>query len=307
MGSVRPNAARFIDFEDENISFRRRWFLDLLLEIEVRFRGCGLELRAMNGLFPPSLDEEIVCAMKAAGFTALNLSLCTTRVEQLKKFRRPDVREEFERALSYAEKYGLSAVGYIIAGAPDQDPHDSVADLLYLAGKTAIAGVSVFYPAPGSADFEKCRVQHLLPRDLLLLRATALPISDTTTREDSITLLRLGIILNFFKSLDAAEKDHVLRLSQGYSSAELGFVHEESIGVHKVPGVHAASTPPAGTISRRDMAISERRELGKALLGLFLREGVIYGMTPDRHLFRHRTADALCREFRSGLLRAFDM
>ncbi len=307
MGSVRPNAARFIDFEDENISFRRRWFLDLLGEIEVRFRGCGLELRAMNGLFPPSLDEEIVCAMKAAGFTALNLSLCTTRVEQLKKFRRPDVREEFERSLLLAEKYELSAVGYIIAGAPDQDLHDSVADLLYLAGKSAIAGVSVFYPAPGSADFEKCRVQHLLPRDLLLLRATALPISDTTTREDSITLLRLGRILNFFKSLDAAEKDHVLRLSQGYSSAELGFVHEESIGVHKVPGVHAAPTPPADTISRRDMAISERRELGKALLGLFLREGVIYGMTPDRHLFRHRTADALCREFRSGLLRAFDM
>jgi hypothetical protein len=83
--------ARFIDFEDENISFRREWFLDLLEEIELRFRGCGLELRAMNGLFPPTLDEEVVCAMKAAGFTALNLSLCTTCSEQLKKFRRPDV------------------------------------------------------------------------------------------------------------------------------------------------------------------------------------------------------------------------
>ncbi len=296
--------ARFIDFEDENISIRKPWFLDLLGEIKLRFRGCGLELRAMNGLFPPSLDEEIVCAMKAAGFTALNLSLCTTRVEQLKRFNRPDVREGFERSLAYAEKYGLSAVGYIIAGAPGQDPHDSVADLLYLAGKTAIAGVSIFYPAPGSADFEKCRTQHLLPGDLSLLRATALPISDTTTRQDSITLLRLGRILNFFKSLDAAEKGDVLRLSGEHSGATLkggiGDLKRESCRTPKIP---LASSAPVDAVSKRDKAISERHEIGKALLVLFLREGVIYGMTPEGHLFRHRTTDALCRDFRSGLLR----
>ncbi len=190
--------ARFIDFEDENISYVRDWFLDLLNEIESQFRGCALELRAMNGLFPPTLDEEVVCAMKAAGFTALNLSLCTTCREQLKKFRRPDVRQEFERSLLYAEKYGLDTVAYIIVGAPGQDPRDSVADLVYLAGHSAIAGVSVFYPAPGSADFEKCRAQNLLPAALSQWRSTALPISGTTTREDSITLLRLARVTQFF-------------------------------------------------------------------------------------------------------------
>ena len=111
-------------------------------------------------------------------------------------------------------------MGYIIVGAPGQDPLDSVADLLYLAGKTAIAGVSVFYPAPGSADFEKCRAQNLLPPALSLLRATALPISDTTTREDSITLLRLGRILNFFKSLDSSEREEVLGLARETCNGE---------------------------------------------------------------------------------------
>jgi len=298
--------ARFIDFEDENISYRRQWFLELLKEIESRFRGCGLELRAMNGLFPPSLDEEIVCAMKAAGFTALNLSLCSTCREQLKKFRRPEVREEFERCLLYAEKYGLGAVAYIIAGAPGQDPQDSVADLLYLARKAAIAGVSVFYPAPGSADFEKCREQNLLPPALSLWRSTALPISDTTTREDSITVLRLGRILNFFKSLDPSERDEVLRLSREHAREAQG---PDIGGQGRRTGLSAPALPlrhrAAGAISSRDRAMLERREIGKTLLGIFLREGVIYGVTPDGHLFRHRAADALCLEFRSGLLRLF--
>jgi anaerobic magnesium-protoporphyrin IX monomethyl ester cyclase len=280
--------ARFIDFEDENISYEREWFLDLLNEIKSQFRGCNLELRAMNGLFPPTLDEEVICAMKAAGFTALNLSLCTTCGEQLKKFRRPDVRQEFERSLLYAEKYGLEAVGYIIVGAPEQDPQDSVADLVYLAGKTAIAGVSVFYPAPGSADFEKCGAQNLLPAALSQLRSTALPISGATTRKDSITLLRLARILNFIKSFDSVEKEQVLNLAKEHETQTV----PAQIAVPKRPC--NAETHAAG-----------RRAIGKTLLGIFLRDGVIYGVSPEGYLFSHRTSDALCLEFRSGLSRLF--
>ena len=54
------NNPRFIDFEDENLSLDRRWFLRLLQEITSRFGEARLELRAMNGLYPPSLDEEVV-------------------------------------------------------------------------------------------------------------------------------------------------------------------------------------------------------------------------------------------------------
>ncbi len=286
--SVFGIGARFIDFEDENISFDKQWFLDLLNEIALQFRGCGLELRAMNGLFPPTLDDEVICAMKAAGFTALNLSLCTTCGEQLEKFRRPDVRREFEASVLCAEKYGLQAVAYIIAGAPGQDPRDSVADLLYLAAKTAIAGVSVFYPAPGSADFEKCAAQNLLPPALSQLRSTALPISDTTTRQDSITLLRLGRILNFFKSLEAADRQQVLNLAKEHSA-------------ESVPDRTAVSEAACGV----DAHAAKRRAIGKTLLGIFLRDGVIYGVGPEGHLFRHRASDALCLEFGSGLLRLF--
>jgi len=281
--------ARFIDFEDENISYHKMWFLDLLNRAALEFSGCDLELRAMNGLFPPTLDDEVICAMKAAGFTALNLALCTTSREQLKKFRRPDVRQEFEGALLCAAKYGLDAVAYIIVGAPRQDPLDSVADLLYLAEKTAIAGVSVFYPAPGSADFAKCASLSLLPPALSLLRSTALPISDTTTREDSITLLRLGRILNFFKSLEAASRVEVLDLAKKHATQTLR---------EKVPVSRAAYGV--------DTHAAKRRAVGKTLLAIFLRDAVIYGAGPEGRLFRQRASDALCREFRSGLLKLFD-
>jgi len=218
-------------------------------------------------------------------------------------------------------------VGYIIVGGPGQDPLDSVADLLYLADKNAIAGVSVFYPAPGSADFEKCRVQNLLPPVLTLMRSTALPISDTTTREDSITLLRLGRILNFFKSLDSAEREEVLRLAgqhaphnpvmkksppQRHSSEKPdGFDRSKGFDLNSLTagacGSDAAMCEDQGNkaISARERAISNRREIGKAILGLFLRDGVIYGATRKGCLFAHRASDALCCEFRKGLLRIF--
>ncbi|MFZ2446561.1 MAG: radical SAM protein [Syntrophobacteraceae bacterium] len=269
--------ARFIDFEDENISFDRKWFLALLESIQERFAGIGIEFRAMNGLFPPTLDDEVIRAMKDAGFTALNLSLCTTCQDQLKRFRRPDVRPAFEKALQAAQKYGLETVGYIIVGAPGQFARDSVSDLLYLASQKVLAGVSVFYPAPGSADFEKCRSGNLLPHSFSLMRATALPVSDTTTREESATLLRLGRILNFMKSLTPDEWQY-LRAQGGRSPAT---------------GLHA--TAPLATKS------AKRRAAGMLLLSRFLADGIIRGITPEGKIFEHRASRDLCLAFRDGI------
>ncbi|MGD2029086.1 MAG: radical SAM protein, partial [Desulfobacterales bacterium] len=46
---ITRNNVRFIDIEDENISFDKKWFLYFLHEIRNRFAGYGPELRAMNG------------------------------------------------------------------------------------------------------------------------------------------------------------------------------------------------------------------------------------------------------------------
>lgn len=258
----------FIDFEDENLSLDRRWFLKLLAGIKRRFSRNGLELRAMNGLYPPSLDEEVIRAMQAAGFRILNLSLGSTSAEQLKRFNRSDVRAAFDRALKLAEDCGLNAVGYVICAAPFQRAEDSVSDLLYLARRKVLAGVSVFYPAPGSEDFDLCKNLGILPDHFSCMRSSALPIAHTTGRKEAVTLLRLARILNFMKSL----------IDTGICIAK--------------------DTNPA-EIRRQDPA--DRMETSRRLLSNFLHDGKIRGVTPQGDVYNHLISEKLAQAFLTGL------
>ncbi|GBC59657.1 B12-binding domain-containing radical SAM protei n [Desulfonema ishimotonii] len=262
--------AGFIDFEDENLSLNRDWFLALLTGIRERFGEDGPELRAMNGLFAPSLDETVIRAMKASGFRTLNLSLGSSSPAQLRRFRRPDVRPAVEQAIALAEKYGMEAVCYIIVGAPGQQAGDSVDDLLWLAARKALAGVSVFYPAPGSADYEKAEQSGLLPERFSLMRSSALPISHTTTRCEAATLLRLGRILNFIKQLRSR-------------------------------GEHLPEPVPCDAAIR--LPADDRMAVGRHLLACFLHDGQIRGMTPKCEIFAHRIAPAVTERFLCGLRR----
>jgi len=266
--AVERDSAGFIDFEDENLTLDRRWFTGLLRGITSRIGYAGLELRAMNGLFPPSLDDDVIAAMAAAGFRALNLSLGSSSPEQLKKFQRPDVRAAFDAALASAQKYNLQCVGYVIAGAPQQSAADSVADLLFLAERRVLAGVSIFYPAPGSPDYRLCEELGLLPTDFELMRSSALPISHTTDRHQSATLLRLGRALNFMKSL----------LDQG---AGLPEPQDFKAGVTLNP--------------------EDRRAVGVQLLRWFLSDGQIRGVDSRGKIYRHNISTALTHMFLNGL------
>ena len=265
--AVENHEVGFIDFEDENLALDRNWFLELLHRITDCFGARQLELRAMNGLFPTSLDAEVIAAMKSAGFKTLNLSLGTTSAAQLKRFQRPDIRQAFDDVLNLCAVNELDAVGYIIIAAPDQKAADSVADLLFLARKRVLAGVSVFYPAPGSVDYEYCEKLGILPPELSCMRSSALPLSHTTSRLESVTLLRLGRILNFMKSLSDRGS--------------------------KVP----EPLPARGKVDNPE----NRIESGKQLLQHFLHDGIIRGATSDGTVFEHRIAEHLTKQFLEGL------
>jgi anaerobic magnesium-protoporphyrin IX monomethyl ester cyclase len=260
--------AAFIDFEDENISFNRSWFKELLRAIVDKFGSASLELRAMNGLFPPTLDDETVSLMKDAGFRILNLSLGTTSKEQLKRFNRPDATFSFEQALLLAEKHQLEAVGYIIVGAPHQEPDASVTDLLFLAQRRVLAGVSVFYPSPGSLDFNRCLSLGILPDTLSLYRSSALPISHKTRRQDAVTLLRLSRILNFIKAL----------VDQG---------------------IDMPAPIPFNEASHK--RFTNKIEISRMLLQWFLHDGKIRGITPAGSFYTHTVSTNLTHHFIEGL------
>ena len=267
--AVKHYAVGFIDFEDENLSLDRKWFLALLNAITRRLNGHPLELRAMNGLLPLSLDEQVISAMKAAGFKVLNLSLGTTAKGQLKRFQRPDVVGAFERALDLAEAYDLEAVGYIIVGAPFQKARDSLSDLIYLAQQRVLIGTSIFYPAPGSADYALCAAMGLLPENFSCMRSSALPLSHVTTRKASMTLLRLGRIINFIKSLIDS----------------------------RLPVPDPAQ--PTEFLAH----LNDRREIGIKLLQFFLHDGQIRGVSPEGAVFEHETAEELSKELLAELKR----
>ena len=156
----------------------------------------------------------------------------------------------------------------MIAGAPFQRPEESVEDLLYLAARQVLASVSIFYPSPGSADYDLCRHLQILPPSYSLMRATALPISHTTTRLQAATILRLGRILNFMKML-----------------VDLGF------------GIPS----PAPCRERAFDDLKDPTGIGRRLLQGFLHDGKIRGVGPNGRLFEHSVSEDLIEPFIRGL------
>ncbi len=257
----------FIDFEDEHLTADRQWFLALMTALRTHFKERRPELRAMNGLLAASLDEELIAVMRAGGFKTLNLALITTVAAQLKRFGRPDLTVDLDRVLALSAKHELASVAYLIVAGPGQDPGQSLQDLLFLARRRVLAGVSVFYPAPGSADYRWCRRQGLLPDTAGLLRATALPLVHVTDRLQTVTLLRLGRILNFMKA-----------------------VIDEGTGL-----------PEPATVPKRLLLDRKRAEIGRLLLAGFLHDGAVCGVDDEGWVYRHAVDAKLARQFRDGL------
>jgi hypothetical protein len=161
----------------------------------------------------------------------------------------------------------LDPVGYIIAGGPDQTPHSSIADLAFLAQRRVLVGLSIFYPAPGSQDYVRCQKLGLLPSSFLAMRASALPIDQATGREQAVTLMRLGRVLNFMK--------HLIDIKAG------------------IPG--------ASPLAVESIEPSDRMATGRRLLAAFFEDGIIRGVTSEGEIYPHRTCRQTAEMFLSKL------
>jgi radical SAM superfamily enzyme YgiQ (UPF0313 family) len=253
----------FVDFEDENLCLNKEWFLSLFSRIKQLCRGKNIELRAMNGLYPPAIDEDIVIMMKESGFKTLNLSLGSTSKQQLEKFKRKDVRSSFKKALKLATKHNLESVSYIIAAAPDQSAKSSLEDLLYLAQLRTLIGLSIYYPAPGSLDYKLYEDKNIFPEHYSLMRSSALPLDYTTSRIEAATLLRLSRILNFMKFLKDTD----------------------------------GAIPEPKPFLEDKIKSLDRQKISKKILQYFLNDGIVRGVDSDGRIYSHLTDPDLTQQF----------
>jgi hypothetical protein len=177
------------------------------------------------------------------------------------------MNKAFDRCLKWAAAQGLEAVGYIIVGGPDQTPETSIDDLVFLAQRRVLAGLSVFYPAPGSTDYRRCKELGILPSSFMAMRASAFPISQTTTRDQAVTLMRLGRMLNFMK--------HLIDIGSGM--------------------------PAASPLSVKALDPADRISTGRRLLAAFFDDGLIRGITATGETYTHRICQQTTDLFLSRL------
>lgn len=259
--AIIERGVRFVDFEDENISFDRHWFNELLAGLKEKFSTYRVEFRAMNGLLPQTLDDPTIALMASAGFSELNLSLGSSSAKQLRAFGRPAATiTAFDAALEAASRHGLRAVGYVIIGAPGQSPGSSLEDLLFLAKRRVLAGLAVYYPAPGSLDFNQLSQKGLLPESFALFRSSAICLGDAKSRLATVTLLRLGRLVNFAKQL----------------------------ADEKIPWPAADCC----RLERIELPLN-RQTAGINLLSWFLNDYQLRGINPSGEIYLHSAEDAL--------------
>ncbi|MFC1503824.1 B12-binding domain-containing radical SAM protein [Spirochaetota bacterium] len=189
--AVRSHDIEIVNFEDDNITYDRSIFVDIMQKIITGIRkDREIELSAMNGICADKLDEETVCLMKKAGFHSLNISLVSIDSAIQKKYSRNTTVEHIEQAVREGKKQGMFITVYLIIGLPGQTKKEVRDTIDHLLGLDVLVGPSVFYPVPGSYAYDVCLDKgYITGKDWRTYRSTAASVeTDTLSRKDIFEL-----------------------------------------------------------------------------------------------------------------------
>ncbi len=191
-GNYEHKGTRVFNFEDDNVSFDKNWFLKFLEAVTAEPKLKGIELTAMNGLCASTLDEDVLEAMKRAGFRKLDLSLVSRDPALQEAFRRPYLNysfDRFNRLIRAAQELSFFITVYIIIGLPGQTFAEVKESIDYLLGLGVLVGPSVFYLSPGSPLYEKMELAPEIKDDWDLYRSSAFAVeTDELSRSQLLSL-----------------------------------------------------------------------------------------------------------------------
>ncbi|MGA1823071.1 MAG: B12-binding domain-containing radical SAM protein [bacterium] len=200
--SYRLYHIKVFDFEDDHFTVDRYRAIALLEAIEDEFgKDPEFQLLFENGLFPHSLNEELLSLMKRLQVTHLNLPLVTSSNKVCQNLNRPGSCESFADIVKRA-RHKFFITGYSILGLPESDREEMIQSIRFLCSQNVLIAPSTFYAVPGMELYEQCREKGLLPYDSFLpLRSSAFPLeTDRFKRLDLVTLFRIVRAINFIKS-----------------------------------------------------------------------------------------------------------
>lgn len=187
-----------VDFEDDMLTLDRERFHHILN----LFKGTGLTLSAMNGIYSDNLDVPTLERMFASGFRRLNFSLVDASASITDQQKRHNT-ENFVKLVPYLDASDFLVETHFIIGLPEQLVEHILDTIIFLMGKRLLLGPSIFYFAPNSDAYNRYRAEH--EDDGLgfaLMRSSVMvPANPNLPRDTLYTLIKLVRFVNLVKRL----------------------------------------------------------------------------------------------------------
>jgi anaerobic magnesium-protoporphyrin IX monomethyl ester cyclase len=196
ISSCIDSGIRAIDFEDDMLNLDLAFFNEVLSLLN----GKGMTLSAMNGIYAETMDMRTLENMWDAGFRRLNFSLVDISGSIIEQQKRA-APANFLTLLPFLEASSFDVEIHFIIGLPDQRPEDITETILFLMGKRALLGPSIFYLAPGSRIFDEVSGS-FRQGDIKTLRSSYMaPVNPFLPRDAIFTFMKLVRFVNVVKQL----------------------------------------------------------------------------------------------------------
>jgi radical SAM superfamily enzyme YgiQ (UPF0313 family) len=180
---------RVFNFEDDNLSCDRQWFMEFLAAVHRDPLLLGIELTAMNGFCFNTLNGDVLSAMVEAGFKQLNISLVTGSAVVRQAYHRPGEISSLEPLVAEAKKLGLFVTVYLIIGLPGQTYEEVCESVDYLLDLGVLVGPSVFYLPPASPLYFRLSIPPEIRNNWMYYRSSAFAFeTEELTRAQLIEL-----------------------------------------------------------------------------------------------------------------------
>lgn len=153
---VNKFGIREIHFEDDNFTASRRRVLEIFALLKER--GIRISLHCPSGTSVQHLDEELIVAMKEAGFYSISMGIESGDETVLKELMKKNVDlKKIPRLVDTMRRVGIDAKGFFILGYPGET-QETILKTVNLAKSLQLdwSYFFIFSPFPNTPIYDVC-------------------------------------------------------------------------------------------------------------------------------------------------------